>query len=118
MKRSPTPPMFKYVLLESLPLTANGKVDREAVPAPQQPQLKVAYVPPDTKTERQIAAVWQQVLGVEKVGVHDNFFELGGNSLLLIRAHNQVCQVLKIDFPIIDPSSNTKPGNPKKGNSS
>jgi amino acid adenylation domain-containing protein/non-ribosomal peptide synthase protein (TIGR01720 family) len=76
-----------FVGLESLPLTANGKVDREALPAPEgRRELASAPVAPRTATEELLAAIWVQVLGVERVGIDDNFFELGGDSLLSIQA--------------------------------
>ena len=73
-----------FVQLSALPLAPNGKVDRRALPAPGHtfPERESPFVAPRTPSESVIAAVWQNVLGVEKVGVHDNFFDLGGHSLL------------------------------------
>jgi acyl carrier protein len=73
-----------FVRLEALPLSANGKLDRHALPAPEQAGLKsaTAYVAPRTPVEEELASIWQSLLRVERVGVHDNFFELGGHSLL------------------------------------
>jgi len=81
-----------FVMLDALPLTPNGKIDRSALPAPEglRPELEVAYVMPQTRLERHIAAVWQNVLQVEKVGGHDNFFELGGHSLLMAKIHSRL----------------------------
>ncbi len=74
------------VTLESLPLTANGKVDRKALPAPDQARSEREYVAPRTPTEELLANIWAQVLGVNKVGIHDNFFSaLGGDSILSIQ---------------------------------
>jgi amino acid adenylation domain-containing protein len=75
------------VRLDALPLSANGKVDRRALPAPgrDRPALSVAYVAPRTPVERALAGVWAAVLGVEPVGVEDPFFELGGDSLAVAR---------------------------------
>jgi amino acid adenylation domain-containing protein/non-ribosomal peptide synthase protein (TIGR01720 family) len=72
-----------FVLLEALPLTANGKVDRAALPAPERQGRE--SVEPRDEVEAALAAIWSQVLGVERVGVHDNFFELGGDSILVIQ---------------------------------
>ncbi|HYV13341.1 MAG TPA: non-ribosomal peptide synthetase, partial [Pyrinomonadaceae bacterium] len=82
-----------WVKLEALPLTANGKVDRRALPDPdsQRPKLSSAYIAPRTAIEREIAEVWQEVLGVEGVGADDNFFDLGGHSLHAIRVHGKLC---------------------------
>ena len=75
------------VELEALPLTPNGKVDRNALPSPFGGEVfsEERYVAPRTETEVRLASVWQEVLGVERVGLHDNFFELGGHSLLAMR---------------------------------
>ncbi|NNJ08436.1 amino acid adenylation domain-containing protein, partial [Streptomyces sp. PKU-MA01144] len=77
--------------LEALPLTANGKVDRAALPAPE---ARVAtgtpYEAPATPTEELVAEVWQELLGAERVGVHDDFFALGGDSLLALRTVSRI----------------------------
>jgi microcystin synthetase protein McyA len=72
-----------FVFQESLPLTPNGKVDRRALPAPptQSRDPERPYVAPRNDTERVLAAIWEQILGCERVSVHDNFFELGGDSI-------------------------------------
>jgi amino acid adenylation domain-containing protein len=76
-----------FVTLDALPLLPNGKVNRRALPAPDQerPELEAAFVAPRTSAEETLAAIWRQVLGLEQVGVHDNFFELGGDSILSIQ---------------------------------
>jgi acyl carrier protein len=93
-----------FVLLEALPLTPNGKVDRQALPAPDhsRPAMGGSFVAPQTELERTIAIVWQEVLGLEKVGVHDNFFDLGGHSLLLVRLQSKLRDVLHTEVAIID----------------
>ena len=75
------------VMLEQLPLTANGKVNRRALPAPDgsRPELEATYVGPRTAVEEVLVAIWSEVLRVEQVGIHDNFFELGGDSILSIQ---------------------------------
>ncbi|WP_039946124.1 non-ribosomal peptide synthetase, partial [Streptomyces sp. NRRL S-118] len=80
-----------FTTLEALPLTANGKVDRRALPAPEQRLATgTAYEAPATPTEELIAEVWQELLGAEQVGVHDDFFELGGDSLLALRTVSRI----------------------------
>ncbi|MFI5916405.1 alpha/beta fold hydrolase, partial [Dactylosporangium sp. NPDC051541] len=76
-----------FVELTAIPLTGNGKVNRSALPAPDQsrPELEAAYQAPQTPTQEMLAEIWADVLGVDRVGVHDNFFELGGHSLLAIQ---------------------------------
>ena len=76
-----------FLLLDSLPLLPNGKVDRRALPVPDQsrPELEEAFVPPRNPIEQRLAEIWCQVLGLERVGVRDNFFELGGDSILSIQ---------------------------------
>lgn len=76
-----------FVLLEALPLTSNGKVDRRALPAPDttRPELAETYVAPRNPVEEVLAEIWAEVLRLEQVGIHDNFFELGGDSILSIQ---------------------------------
>ncbi len=76
-----------FVLLQALPLTANGKVDRKALPAPEaaRPDLDAPFAPPSSPAEHTLAEIWRQVLALPQVGVHDNFFELGGDSILSIQ---------------------------------
>lgn len=81
-----------FLRLDSFPLTPNRKVDRKALPAPQAVVVAepVAHVAPETDLQSQIAAVWQKVLNVPKVGARDNFFALGGHSLLAVQAHREL----------------------------
>jgi amino acid adenylation domain-containing protein/non-ribosomal peptide synthase protein (TIGR01720 family) len=76
-----------FIVLDQLPTTRSGKIDRNALLARAQgrPDLKEAYVAPRTSTERALVEIWSELLGVEQVGVHDNFFELGGDSILTIQ---------------------------------
>src|SRR5205823_4290197 len=74
------------VELAAMPVTASGKVDRRALPAPAEiPVERASYVAPRNAAEETLAAIWAQVLRVDRVGVHDNFFELGGDSILAIQ---------------------------------
>ncbi|PMB23519.1 non-ribosomal peptide synthetase [Fischerella thermalis] len=76
-----------FVTLDTIPLTPNGKVDRKALPAPDtvRPELKEIFVAPQTTIEKQLAAIWSEVLGLEKIGINDNFFTLGGDSILSLQ---------------------------------
>ncbi|MEH2268431.1 MAG: non-ribosomal peptide synthetase, partial [Nostoc sp.] len=93
-----------FMILEALPLTSNGKVDRQALPMPDalRPELEVAYVVPQTEVEKTIASVWQKALNLEKIGIHDNFFEIGGHSLLLVTVHSQLQEILKAELSTLD----------------
>jgi acyl carrier protein len=93
-----------FVYLDCLPITPNGKVDRRALPMPEQSrsELEAVYVAPQSEVERIIAEVWQQALRIEKVSLHDNFFELGGHSLLLIQIHQKFQEFFKKEIPIVD----------------
>ncbi|RKH17382.1 amino acid adenylation domain-containing protein [Corallococcus sp. CA047B] len=93
-----------YVPLSALPLSTNGKVDTKALPAPEGARLAsaVAYAQPQSAVERSVAAIWQAVLKVERVGLHDNFFELGGNSLLIAQAHRRMREELGADLALVD----------------
>ncbi len=90
------------VLLDELPLTPSGKMDRKALPAPDQnrPQLEDVYQPPSTATEETLAAIWREVLKLDKVGAHDNFFELGGHSLLATQIVSRIRNAFSIEFPL------------------
>ena len=92
-----------FVLLESLPLTANGKVDHRALPAPSDSGPEpVTYVSPKTALEQSIASVWQEVLGLDKVGADDNFFNLGGHSLLMARVCTRLRRLLDREIAMVD----------------
>ncbi|HKQ05348.1 MAG TPA: amino acid adenylation domain-containing protein, partial [Blastocatellia bacterium] len=92
-----------YVCLERLPLTANGKVDRKALPEPEREgDGRQEYEEPAGETERAVAAIWSEVLKVERVGRRDNFFELGGHSLLVVRVIARLRQGLNVEVSISD----------------
>jgi amino acid adenylation domain-containing protein len=91
-------------VLAELPRTPNGKVDRQALP--DSGNLReggsLSYVAPHSEVERSIAALWQELLGLERVGLNDNFFDLGGHSLLLVKLHDRLQHLLKIELPLVD----------------
>ncbi|WP_147461739.1 AMP-binding protein, partial [Pseudomonas savastanoi] len=89
-----------FVWLASMPLSANGKLDRKALPTPDASQLQRQYVAPSTEQEQQMAAIWADVLKVERVGLSDDFFELGGHSLLATQLISRIHTGLGIDIPL------------------
>jgi acyl carrier protein len=89
-----------FVYLDKLPLTANGKLDRGALPAPDHANLSQSFVAPRSSAEMTLAAIWSAVLKVDQVGVHDNFFELGGNSLLATQVISRVRDAFKLELPV------------------
>ncbi|MDC8016188.1 non-ribosomal peptide synthetase [Tahibacter soli] len=90
-----------FVALDAWPLTANGKLDRKALPAPDLDAVVTrAYAEPVGTTEREIARIWQALLGVPQIGRDDNFFELGGHSLLAIQASSRIQSRLGVALPL------------------
>ncbi|HLZ61772.1 MAG TPA: amino acid adenylation domain-containing protein [Ktedonosporobacter sp.] len=91
-----------FILLDALPLNANGKVDRKALPLPGQarPLQHVEYVAPRNPIEEVVAGIWVDVLSIEHIGVHDNFFEIGGHSLLATQVISRICHTFQIDLPL------------------
>jgi len=91
-----------FINLEAIPLTPNGKLDRNALPRPEGGEIRQAYVAPRTPTEDKVARIWQEILHLDKVGVHDNFFELGGNSLLGIKLTVATMDHFQQQFPLAE----------------
>jgi acyl carrier protein len=90
-----------FVVLTELPLTPNGKIDRQALPAPDQAALASRpYEAPASALERTIAQIWQELLGVQRIGRRDNFFELGGHSLMAVRLLRRVEDECHVDVPM------------------
>ncbi|MDR2012348.1 MAG: amino acid adenylation domain-containing protein [Rhodanobacter sp.] len=90
-----------YVHLDALPLTPNGKLDRAALPAPEEDAYASrGYEPPWGDVEEQLAAIWSDLLKIERVGRHDNFFELGGHSLLAVQLVSRLRQALKVEMSL------------------
>jgi amino acid adenylation domain-containing protein len=92
-----------FTFLEKFPLTPNGKLDRNALPKPEQtrPNLQTEFVAPKNSTEEGISKIWREVLGIESVGTKDNFFDLGGTSLLVAEMQVRIRATLGIDLPIV-----------------
>ncbi|RMH66208.1 MAG: amino acid adenylation domain-containing protein [Calditrichaeota bacterium] len=91
-----------FVYLDAMPLTPNGKIDRRALPVPEQDRsnLRQEYVAPRNETEEQLAGVVRELLHIEKVGIHDSFFELGGHSLLATQFVSRLRDLFKVDIPL------------------
>jgi amino acid adenylation domain-containing protein/FkbM family methyltransferase len=92
-----------YVFLDSFPLTPSGKIDRKALPSPAEARAETGaefFVAPRTPLEERLAAMWAEVLGVERVGVNDNFFDLGGHSLLATRLIGLTREALEVELPL------------------
>ncbi|HSN88710.1 MAG TPA: amino acid adenylation domain-containing protein, partial [Thermoanaerobaculia bacterium] len=91
-----------FVLLPELPLGPTGKVDRRALPAPERSRHESDpdFVPPRTPLEEEVAQVWRDVLGVDRIGVHDSFWALGGHSLLATRVLSRTEDLFRVDLPL------------------
>ncbi|HET9284714.1 MAG TPA: phosphopantetheine-binding protein, partial [Candidatus Angelobacter sp.] len=88
-----------FVLLEALPLTPHGKLDYKRLPIPER-EIGEGYIAPRTEVEEKLAAIWSQVLGVQRIGVEDNFFELGGHSLLATQVISRMQDAFQKSFPV------------------
>jgi amino acid adenylation domain-containing protein len=93
-----------FTLLEELPLTPTGKVDRRRLPEPDgvRPELAEGYVAPATEVEESVAGIWAEALGLERVGVNDNFFDLGGNSLLLSKIQSKLSAARNREIALVE----------------
>ncbi|MFK8105469.1 MAG: amino acid adenylation domain-containing protein [Saprospiraceae bacterium] len=90
-----------YVTLAEMPLTHNGKINRKALPRPnEEAYLRQVYVAPSSDTEMGLVNIWQQVLGIEKIGVKDSFFDLGGHSLIAVKLSFEITKVYKVKLGI------------------
>ena len=92
------------VALDELPLTRNGKVDLNALPAPEavRPSRDEHYLAPRNEIEEKITAVWQDVLGLNRIGVNDNFFDAGGHSLLMVQVHSKLSEMFQKQISIVE----------------
>ena len=89
------------VWLETMPLNANGKLNRHALPVPEkQSECQDGFVAPRDEAEDAIASIWQEILGIERLSIHDNFFELGGHSLAVVQVMAKIQDLFAIDLPV------------------
>ncbi|MGV0103005.1 amino acid adenylation domain-containing protein [Nostoc sp. DSM 114160] len=93
-----------FIFLDTLPLLPNGKVNRRALPVPEdlRPTLTTTYEVPQSEMEQQIAQLWQEVLHLDRVGIHDNFFDLGGHSLLMIQVNYKLRAILQRNISVVE----------------
>ena len=89
-----------WVEQQSIPLTPNGKFDRKALSDPGSLDIVKSYIGPRNATETALAQIWQELLGLERVGIYDDFFELGGHSLLAMRVVSYIERDLSVSIPI------------------
>jgi hypothetical protein len=93
-----------FVVLDRLPLSPDGKIERGALPIPawNESKLRTNFVLPRTNLEKTVAGVWQEVLQLEEVGINDNFFDLGGHSLLILAVHEKLRGLAIKDLSVVD----------------
>ncbi|MGH9764408.1 MAG: phosphopantetheine-binding protein, partial [Blastocatellia bacterium] len=91
------------VVLDKMPMTPNGKLDRSSLPDPDglRPDLPVAFAAPESETEMIVASIWREVLRLDQVGIDDNFFDLGGHSLQMIQVHARIRQTFSRDMSMV-----------------
>jgi amino acid adenylation domain-containing protein len=91
-----------FVTMEAFPLTANGKLDRAALPEPEitRADIRSRFVAPRNEIEHQLALIWEKVIGIEPIGVTDSFFDLGGHSLLAVRLFTEITRAFGTDLPL------------------
>ncbi len=90
----------RFVVIERLPLSSNGKVDRARLPAPAATAESKSFTPPRTDTEKAVAAMWMELLRLPDLGVHDDFFALGGDSIISVRFINRVRERFHVELPL------------------
>ena len=90
-----------FVVLDSIPLSSNGKTDRRALPIPNQLGDDITYTPARTLLEEQLTDIWAKALGLQRVGIHNDFLDLGGHSLLAIELVSRIRQTLGVELPIV-----------------
>jgi amino acid adenylation domain-containing protein len=93
-----------FVKLSEIPLTPNGKIDRQALPAPDsiRDEQRPTYAPPQNEVQAIIASLWKEALHVDKVGIYDNFFDLGGHSLIILRIHKKLQETFHMNIPVVE----------------
>jgi amino acid adenylation domain-containing protein len=88
------------IAMKRFPLSPNGKLDRKALPAPEAPTSSSVYTAPDSPIEKQLATMWAELLGAERVGIHDDFFALGGHSLVAMQLVSRIMAAMQVELPL------------------
>ena len=88
------------IAMERFPLSPNGKLDRKALPAPEAPASGSVYTAPESPLEKQLATMWAELLGAERVGIHDDFFALGGHSLVAMQLVSRIMTAMQVELPL------------------
>jgi amino acid adenylation domain-containing protein len=91
-----------FVVLERMPMTANGKIDRKALPAPDNNQSVREFREPRNETEKILTEIWKEILGVERIGIDDDFFSLGGHSIKAISVVSRISKLLNVSISVMD----------------
>jgi acyl carrier protein len=91
-----------WLKMTALPRTPGGKLDRNALPAPDRsrPEIQAAFAAPDSAAERELAQIWAETLGLERVGIHEDFFELGGHSLAATKIVSRIHESFQVELPL------------------
>jgi acyl carrier protein len=91
-----------FMLMDEMPLTSNGKIDRKSLPSPDISRISLSekHTPPRNEIEKQLTEIWQKVLRVKNISVYDNFFELGGHSLLVVQLFKQIEEKINVELSI------------------
>jgi acyl carrier protein len=94
---------LNFILVEKIPLTPSGKIDRKALSQLEgmRPGTAASYAPPETETEKLTADIWRNILKVDQPGIHDNFFDLGGNSFNIVKINSKLNNLFSLDIPIV-----------------
>ncbi len=94
----------RYMFIDELPITHDGKLDRLALPVPDQlrHELDAKYAAPHTQTEKTLAEIWREVLNIEQIGIHDDFLELGGDSIMAWQIVSRIRNAFKVEIPLRD----------------
>jgi len=95
---------FGFVVLDKLPVTVNGKIDRKALALLSEGQraTSAAYAPARNRMEEIVTAIWQEVLDLREAGIHDNFFDLGGHSLAMVQVRSRLREALNKEVPMVE----------------